>query len=198
MQKAAIALGAGLVLTLGLLVQSSLTASGLKAEIASLEEAKKAADQEKRDLAVRLEAEQRQRASLEGRLSAVQEHQTTLEDKLRPFEERKAAIRPVNAEVVVPPGTTQTMSFTPTMVPGTLSGTWRSSGTAYGALTNSITELRVLAPGDRLLKSFQNASSGQFVVKIDSPGTYTFAMDNKGLLVRNARKVFIEGEFRPD
>jgi hypothetical protein len=104
----------------------------------------------------------------------------------------------IRQEFVVPGGSVQPYTFTASG-PGTLVGRWRSSGKGTGALDDTIQQFRLTDPSDRMLESSAvKASAGQFVVHLSERGGYTFFFDNAGLFRANARRVFLEAEFRAD
>ena len=147
-------------------------------------------------------------ASLEGRITTLETERTTLQGKVEAARKEASAVqarlRPtrINEEFVVEAGSTQSFRFTPSVVPGTLSGTWRSSGRGSGGFDDTINAFRLTDPRDTLLEASRNdsplPSSGRFFVKVTEKGAYTFYFDNKGLLRNTSRRIFIEGEFRPD
>ena len=95
-------------------------------------------------------------------------------------------------------GTIERHPFSPALVPGTLSGTWRASGQGWGGADNTIGALRLTDPRDSLLYSSGRASSGSFLVKLTAAGNYTFFFDNTGLFRSTPRRVILDAEFRPD
>jgi hypothetical protein len=167
------------VVALGFLFRSSGRAADLEARVANLES---------------------QRENLRTSLSAAEKDATDLRARLAPFENKQAAAMRINQELVIAPGTTQTYVFTPTVVPGTLSGTWRSSGRGYGGADDTINAFRLSDPKDAVLESSPAGplSNGRFLVKVNERGAYTFFFDNKGILRNTPRRVFLEAEFKPD
>jgi hypothetical protein len=119
---------------------------------------------------------------------------------LSPFERKQAAASSIHQELVIAPGGTQSYTFTPTAVPGTLSGTWRASGAGFGGRDDTISAFRLTDPKDAVLEASPTGpvSSGRFLVKVSERGGYTFFFDSKGLLRNTARRVFLEAEFKPD
>ena len=64
---------------------------------------------------------------------------------------------------------------------------------------DTINQFRLTDPKDAVLESSEyGASSCRFFVKVSARGSYTFFFDNTGLLRTKHRRVFLEGEFRPD
>jgi hypothetical protein len=132
-------------------------------------------------------------------------HQNTLtaldktEAKLRPLEAKRAASVKLNEDFVVEAQHVKSLAFTPTMVPGTLTGTWRASGRGYGGLGNTINQFRLADPRDGIVAaSGYGADSGKFYFQVTSKGTHTFFFDNSGLLRSTPRRVFLEAEYKPD
>jgi hypothetical protein len=169
----------GVVVAVGLLVRSNGRAADLEAQIRTLET---------------------ERADLQGKLSATQKDAAERQARLSQFENKQAAATRINQELVVAAGSTQSYVFSPTVVPGTLSGTWRSSGRGYGGADDTISGFRLTDPKDAVLESSPTGplSTGRFFVKVSERGAYTFFFDNKGLLRNTPRRVFLEAEFKAD
>jgi hypothetical protein len=168
-----VALSFAMVVSVGLLIRSSIRAASLEEKIATLE-----AD----------------RTDLKGEVDAARKEVSAVQARLRPTRFRD--------ELTVEPGVIQSYRFTPGAVSGTLSGTWRSSGRGFGGADDTIKAFRLTDPRDAIVEASRPESgfpsSGRFFVKVTEKGTYTFFFDNKGLFRTTARRIFIEGEFRPD
>jgi hypothetical protein len=143
----------------------------------------------------------RHAAGLEARIITLERERTDAEARvnsiLAKVEAKEAAVRRINQEIVVTAGATENYRFSPPAVPGTLTGTWRSSGRGFGGINDDISGFRLMDPTDAPLESSQRGSSGRFFVKVSARGPYTFFFDNKGL-VQTPRRVFLEAEFKPD
>jgi hypothetical protein len=171
MKKTVVVLGVGLVLAIGVAVLSAVQASTLKSMY---------------------NESQMERAKLAARLE-------TAEERLRPLEQKQAASVRINEEFVVESQHIKSFSFKPTMVPGTLTGTWRASGQGYGGLGNSINQFRLADPRDGLMASSEyGVPSGKFFIKVTAKGNHTFFFDNSGLFRTTPRRVFLEAEYKPD
>jgi hypothetical protein len=171
-------LGLAVVVAVALFAQSASRAASLEARITTLET---------------------ERAGLQAKLSTAEKQTAAVRARLRPFETKQAASTRINEELLLEAGTIQTYRFSPTVVPGTLTGSWRSSGRGAGGADDTINQFRLTDPKDAILEtSERQSSSGRFFVKISERGTYTFFFDNKGVLRSTARRVFLEGEFRPE
>lgn len=152
------------------------------------------------ELQNRIAALESERAALQAKLEAAEGRAASLQARLTPFERKQASSLRFSEELVVPPGATQSYSFTPMSVPGTLTGTWRSSGAGFGGQDDTISGFRLTDPKDSILErtAVGSVSSGRFLVKISERGAYTFFFDSKGPLRNTSRRVFLEAEFRPD
>jgi hypothetical protein len=166
-----------------LVAQSSQRAADLQTQVDRLE-------RERADA-------QTKAADAQAKVTALEQERATLTARLHPLEDRQRATIRLNEELVVSPGGTEGHTFSP-KVPGTLTGTWRASGRGAGGFDDNITAVRLVDQNDVLLYSAGLGASGQFLVKIPQPGNYTFYFDNKGLLKSTARRVFLDGEFRPE
>ena len=140
----------------------------------------------------------RQTNSLEARITGLEQERNALQTRLQPFEAKQRASMRINQEFVIEAGKIQTYRFSPALVPGTLSGTWRSSGEGFGGADDTIAAFRFTDPKDTVLDSAAKGSSGRFLVKLSAPGAYTFFFDNSGLLRSTPRRVFLEAEFKPE
>lgn len=182
------ALGVALVIVVALLVRSSGHAASLEDRISMLET-------DRANL-------QSEASSARKQATDLQAQNAELQAKLRPLETKQAAVTRINQELVVQAGTIQRFEFTPSVVPGTLSGSWRSSGQGFGGANDTIAAFRLTDPQDSIIESSSSSagapSSGRFFVKVSAHGTYTFFFDNKGLLRNTSRRIFIEGDFRPE
>jgi hypothetical protein len=116
------------------------------------------------------------------------------EAKLEPLEAKRRASKRITREFDLPAGSVQSLSFSAAVAPGTLSGKWRSSGSA----DNSISGFTLSDPSDAVLDSAFRDSSGIFAVKVSSPGTHTFFFENAGPQRSTPRRVFLDAEFKPD
>jgi hypothetical protein len=136
--------------------------------------------------------------SLETRIAALERERTDLQTRLRPFEERQRAVVHIKQELVASANTVQRYTFAPAAVPGTLSGTWRSSGRGFDGADDTISGFRLTDPSDGVLYTSDRATSGTFLVKVTAAGAYTFFVENAGLFRSTPRRVFLDAEFRPD
>jgi|SRR6185503_277166 len=178
-------LAVALLIALGFLFRSTGRAADLEASVAALES-------ERAGLQEKLAEARKDATDLQAKLSDVQ-------SKLNPLESKQAAAMRINQEFVVAPGGTQTYAFMPTVVPGTLSGSWRSSGQGYGGSNDTISAFRLTDPKDVQLEASPAGpvSNGRFFV-VTEHGAYTFFFDNKGILRNTPRRVFLDAEFKPD
>lgn len=136
---------------------------------------------------------------LQNEVVDLQIERNNLKERLRPFEARRDASMKVSEDFVVDAHGTKTFSFKPTMVPGTLTGTWRSSAQGYGGIGDSIYQFRLADPRDGIIaQSEPGAAGGKFFVKVTAKGTHTFFFDNSVLLRTTPRRVFLEAEYKPD
>lgn len=160
------------VVVVGLLIRASSEAAVLEARAA--------------DLAERVNTLERERTQLQGTVSAVQQERA-----------RRQPTR-ITEEFVVGADKVQSYRIEVTM-PGTLSGTWRSSGAGYGGADDTISAFRLTDPQDVVVASATaRPSTGRFLVKATEKGTFTLFFENSGLFRTAPRRVFLEGEFRPD
>jgi outer membrane murein-binding lipoprotein Lpp len=177
MRKAAIFTILGLclavVVVVGLLARSSSRAASLEERITTLES---------------------ERTNLQGKVEAARREAVAVKERLRPVRFKQ--------ELVVAPNGIENFQFTPTAASGTLSGTWRSSGRGFGGADDTIFAFRLTDARDGIVEETRQGgplpSSGKFFVKVTEKGTYTFFFDNKGIFRTTPRRVFVEGEFKPD
>jgi hypothetical protein len=147
-------------------------------------------------------------ASLEERITTVESERTNLQGKVEAARKEALAVkerlRPVRfkQELVVAPNGIENFQFTPTAASGTLSGTWQASGRGFGGADDTIYAFRLTDARDAIVEQTRPGgplpSSGRFLVKVTEKGTYTFFFDNKGIFRTTPRRVFVEGEFRPE
>jgi hypothetical protein len=177
MRKAAIftivGLSIAMVVVVGLLIRASSRAADLEERVTTM---------------------QSERTNLQGRVEAARREARAVKERLRPVSFKQ--------ELVVAPGGIENFQFTPTAAAGTLSGTWRSSGRGFGGADDTIHAFRLTDPRDAIIEASGPQSgfpsSGKFFVKVTEKGTYTFFFDNKGIFRTTPRRVFVEGEFRPE
>jgi len=91
---------------------------------------------------------EREHADLVARVSALQSERNELKERLR----HATPIR-INEEFMVSARTIHTYRFTPSSVPGTLTGSWRSSGQGSGGVNDTINQFRLTDPKDTILES---------------------------------------------
>jgi len=85
-------------------------------------------------------------------------------------------------------------------VPGRLFGQWTSHGASAGikgANDDQLTRFVLRGPDNRVIQTVENPTAGNFSVRFDAPGTYTFEFDNTGAF-RSPRSVQFEGTYQPD
>ena len=136
---------------------------------------------------------ERERNELAARVAALQAERNLLKERMRQAEPTR-----IRKQFMVSAGTIQPYEFVP-QVSGTLTGTWRASGNGTGGADDTINPFRLTDPADSIVESSEpHASSGRFMVKVSGGGAYTFFFDNTGLFRTSARRIFLDGEFRPD
>jgi hypothetical protein len=144
--------------------------------------------------ATRAASLERERDDLLRRVSAVQDERNNLKERIRASTPTR-----FSEEFMVSAGMIQTYRFSPPSSSGTLTGTWRSSGSGTGGVNHTINQFRLTDPKDAMLeRSEYAASSGRFFVKVSAQGGYTFFFDNTGPFRSSPRRIFLEGEFKPD
>lgn len=168
-----VALSMAMVVVVGLLIRASSRAASLEERVVTIES---------------------ERTNLQGKVEAARREALAVKERLRPVRFKH--------ELVVAPGGIENFQFTPSVAPGTLSGTWRSSGRGFGGANDTIYAFRLTDAQDAIVEGTRPEeplpSSGRFLVKVTEKGTYTFFFDNKGIFRTTPRRIFIEGEFRPD
>jgi hypothetical protein len=179
MKRIVAALGLITVVSVGFLAQSVTKAAGLQRD---------------RDaLAARLADLEEERRDLKGDRDRLSTERNQLKERVR-----LSAPTGISEELTVAAGTTETYRFTASR-PGTLMGTWRSSGNSTGGADNTIKQFKLVDPTDATLEQSEyQVSSGRFLAKISTPGVYTLVFDNTGLFRSKPRRVFVQGEFRPN
>lgn len=131
-------------------------------------------------------------------IAGLMSERAALKAQLEPLEQKQRATVQFSEQFDVPAGQLGNYHLTPAMFPGTISGSWKSSGERSGGFDNAITGFKLLSPRDEVLASSDRGTSGKFVVKVSVPGTYTFVFNNSGLLRATSRRVFLDAEYKPD
>ena len=172
--------------------------AGVLVVVAGLGTALSAQSSRRAALEIKVAALEHERGESQTKIAALEHERNVLQERLRPLEERQQAVVRITKELVVDASTTQSYAFSASIVPGTLTGTWRASGKGWGGADDTINGLRLTDPKDSPIYVSERGSSGNFVAKVSAPGTYTFFFDNHGLFRNTPRRVFLDAEFRPD
>jgi hypothetical protein len=98
-------------------------------------------------------------------------------------------------------GMTYTVSAPGNKVPGRLYGRWTSQGKTAGikgATDDSLVGFRLVGPDNKVVEKSDHPSAGNFNLRFDAPGNYTFEFDNAGVVRSTARVVEFDGTYQPD
>jgi hypothetical protein len=85
-------------------------------------------------------------------------------------------------------------------IPGRLTGRFTVKGKSAGikgAHDDKLVGFKLVGPDSKVLLKLDHPEFGNFDVKIDSPGAYTFEFDNTGIIRNSARTVELEGNYQP-
>ena len=104
---------------------------------------------------------------------------------------------------VVPPGKLISYPVSPPLLktPGRLFGHWVSRGSTAGikdAQDDCLTAFELRGPDDKQIERRRHPISGNFSVRCEAPGTYTFVFYNDGPLRKSARVVEFDATYHPD
>src|SRR4051812_16172128 len=80
----------------------------------------------------------RKLADRDASMRLLESQRDDLQRRLAPLEAKQRAVTRINQEFVVPANTIQPFDFSPPLTPGTLAGTWRSSGQGFGGADDTI------------------------------------------------------------
>lgn len=86
-------------------------------------------------------------------------------------------------------------------VPGRLYGRWTSKGVSAGirgAKDDTLVGFKIVGPDNTLVEKLDHPTGGNFNIRFDTPGVYTFTFDNSGIIRSSARVVEIDGTYQPD
>ena len=67
-----------------------------------------------------------------------------------------------------------------------------------GANDDTLVGFTLRGPDNKVIQTLDHPTSGNFSVRCDAPGVYTFVFDNTGIIRSSARKVSIKGTYQPD
>ena len=85
--------------------------------------------------------------------------------------------------------------------PGKLTGRWTCKGKSAaiaGAHDDNLVSFKLLAPDNKTLQQLDHPTAGNFEIRFDGPGAYTFVFNNAGGGHSSARVVEFEGTYQPD
>jgi hypothetical protein len=85
--------------------------------------------------------------------------------------------------------------------PGLLQGSWTAHGASAnikGANDDTLVGFTLRGPDNVSIQHLDHPTSGNFSIRYEKPGTYTFIFDNGGIIRSSARQVQIEGTYHPD
>jgi hypothetical protein len=110
---------------------------------------------------------------------------------------------PVTDRLNIEAGKGMTYSVTPPQgkVPGWLSGRWTCKGKSAGikgAHDDSLVAFKIVGPDNKVIEKLDHQGCGNFKLRFDGPGAYTFVFDNSGIIRSSARVVEIDGTYQPD
>jgi hypothetical protein len=85
--------------------------------------------------------------------------------------------------------------------PGRLTGHWSCRGKTAGiagAHDDSLVSFKLVGPDNKTIQQAPRPTDGNFDIRIDGPGVYTFTFNNGGVLRSSARVVEFEATYQPD
>lgn len=87
-------------------------------------------------------------------------------------------------------------------VPGRLYGRWSCQGKGAGlrgAHDDTLVSFKLIGPDNKVIVNEpKHPIDGNFDVRIDSPGEYTFEFNNGGIIRSSARVVKVDATYQPD
>ena len=97
----------------------------------------------------------------------------------------------------------QPWRFTPPggKYPGRFTGHWSCRGKTAGisgAHDDTLVAFTLVGPDNRTIQKLDHPTDGNFDIRLDGPGGYTFMFNNCGILRSSARVVQFEGTYQPD
>jgi hypothetical protein len=111
---------------------------------------------------------------------------------------------PVRDTLRVEANHAMTYTLTPPQgkLPGWLSGRWTCTGKSAGikgANDDSLIGFSIVGPDNNVIEKLdRHPTSGNFKLRFDGPGAYTFTFDNSGIIRSSARVVELSGTYQPD
>lgn len=110
---------------------------------------------------------------------------------------------PIKEKIQIPANYEQTwpLSAPGGKYPGRLSGHWYSRGKTAGipgAVSDSLVSFKLVGPDNRTIQRMDHPTEGNFDIRFDGPGVYTFIFNNGGILRSSARVVEFDGTYQPD
>ena len=85
-------------------------------------------------------------------------------------------------------------------IPGRLYGRWTCKGKSAdikGAHDDKLVGFKLIGPDNKVIMKLDHPEFGNFDIKIDGPGAYTFEFDNSGIIRNSGRVVEIDGKYEP-
>lgn len=85
--------------------------------------------------------------------------------------------------------------------PGRLLGHWTCRGKAagvQGAKDDTLVAFKLIGPDAKTIQQLDHSTSGNFDIRFNGPGVYTFEFNNGGVFRSSARVVEIDGTYQPD
>lgn len=109
----------------------------------------------------------------------------------------------VKQTIRIEPNYERTWPFSPPggKFPGRLSGHWSCQGKTAGipgAHDDSLVSFKLVGPDNRTIQRLDHPNGGNFDIRFDGPGVYTFTFNNGGILRSSARVVEFDGTYQPD
>lgn len=111
---------------------------------------------------------------------------------------------PIKHTIKIEPNYIQTWTFSAvaSKVPGRLYGHWSCQGKSAGirgAHNDTLVSFKLVGPDNRVIvQEPKHPVEGNFDVRIDSPGVYTFEFNNGGIIRSSARVVKVDATYQPD
>lgn len=109
----------------------------------------------------------------------------------------------IRESIRIEPNYEQPWRFSPPdgKFPGRLTGHWSCRGATAGisgAHDDSLVAFKLVGPDNTTIQQTKKPIDGNFDIRCDGPGVYTFVFNNAGILRSSARVVEFDGTYQPD
>jgi len=107
----------------------------------------------------------------------------------------------IHESVTIQAGRAYTLSYEFPRTPGRLYGSWGCRGSSAGirnATDDTLVAFKLIGPNDEILQRVDYQAEGNFDIRINSPGRYTFVLDNGGIVRMSPRVAQIDAMYESD